>query len=60
MEMTLNEVNIKTSTRWKEKFQLFAFFVTEDKHTVCYRLELDSKFVPHSLPFQNPLNENLN
>ena len=51
MNMTLNDFKLITSTCWNEKYQHLTIDATKDKYTECYRLELNSLFVPVSSPF---------
>ena len=52
-DMTLNELNLLTSTWWNEKYQTLTIDMTEYKYTGRYRLGLNSIFVPDTTPFQN-------
>ena len=51
MNMTLNEFKLLTSTCWNEKYQPLTIDMTKDKFCGCYRLGLNSIFVPNSSPF---------
>ena len=52
MDMTLNEFNLLTSTCWNEEYLLpLTIDMTEDKYYGCYRLGLNSIFVPNTTPF---------
>ena len=51
MDMTLNEINLLTSTCWIEKYQPLAIDMTKDKNTGRYRLGLYSLFVANTEPF---------
>ena len=51
IDMTLNEFNLSTSTCWNEKYQLLRIDMTKDKFCGCYRLGLNSIFVPNTSPF---------
>ena len=51
MDMTLNEFKLLTSTCWNENHQPLSIDKTKDKYTGCYRLGLNSLFIPHTNPF---------
>ena len=51
MDMTLNEIKLLTSTCWNEKYQPLTIDMTKDKFCGCYRLGLNSMFVPNTPPF---------
>ena len=51
MDMTLHEFKYLTSPCWNEKYQPLTIDMTKDKHTSCYRLGLNSLFVPDKNPF---------
>ena len=51
MDMSLNELNLLTSTCWNEKYQPLTIDMTEDKHQGRYRLGVNSIFVADSSPF---------
>ena len=46
--MTLNEIKIITSICWNARYHPPTLY----KSTGCYRLGLNSFFVPHSCPFK--------
>ena len=45
----MNSKNL-TSSCWSEKYQPFTIDMKKDKYTGCYRLGLNSKFIPNSSP----------
>ena len=51
MDLTLNEYIYPTSICWNEKYQPLTIDMTEDKFCGCYRLGLNSIFVPDSSLF---------
>ena len=51
MDMTLDEFKYLTSICWNEQNQPLTFDMTKDKYCGCYRLGLNSIFVPNSSPF---------
>ena len=51
MDMTLNEIKLKTSTCWNKPYHPLTIDMTKDKFTGRCRLCLNSKFVPDSSPF---------
>ena len=51
MDMTLDEFKYLTSTCWNEKYQPLTIDMTKDKYQGCYRLGLNSIFVPDTTPF---------
>ena len=51
VNMTLNKFKLLTSTCWNEKYQHLTIDITKDKLTGCYRLKLNSLFVPVSSSF---------
>ena len=51
MDMTLDEFKYLTSTCWDKQYQPLTIDMTKDKFTGCYRLGLNSIFVPNSSPF---------
>ena len=51
MDMTLNEFKNLTSTCWNEKYIPLTIDMTKDRYQGCYRLGLNSIFVPNSSPF---------
>ena len=53
MDMTLNESKYLTSTCWKEKYQPLTIDMTKKEYDGCYRLGLNSIFVPDSSTFEN-------
>ena len=48
MDMTPDELKYLTSVCWDENYQPLIFDMTKDKFTGCYRLGLNSIFVPDS------------
>ena len=50
-DKTLNEFRFLTTTCWNEKYQHFTIDMTKDKFCGCYRLGLNSIFIPNSSPF---------
>ena len=51
MDMTLDEYKYLTSTCWNEQYQPLTIDMTKNRYTGCYRLGLNSIFVPNSSPF---------
>ena len=51
MHMTLNEFKNSTSFCWIEKHQPLTIHKIKDRYHGCYRLRLNSIFVPDSSPF---------
>ena len=51
MDMTLNKVKLLTCFCWIENFQPLTIDRTKKNNTVCYRLGLNSIFVPDSSLF---------
>ena len=51
MDITLNEFKELTSICWMQKYQPLTTDLTKDKYTGCYRIGLNSIFVPDSSPF---------
>ena len=52
MDMTLDEFKYLTSTCWHEKYQPLTIDMTKGRYKGCFRLGLNSIFVPDSSPFQ--------
>ena len=51
MDMTIDEFKYLTSTCWNQKYQPLTIDMTKDKYQGCYRLGLNSMFVPNTTPF---------
>ena len=51
MDMTFYEFKSLISICWNEKYQPLTIDLTKDKYTGCYRLGLNSIFVPDTSPF---------
>ena len=51
MDMTLNEFKLLTSTCWNKNYQPLTIDMTKDRYQGCYRLVLNSIFVPDTTPF---------
>ena len=53
MDMTLNEFKNLTITCWNAKYQPLTTDTTKDRYQGCYRLGLNSIFVPDSSVFES-------
>ena len=51
MDTTPNEFKNLTSTCWNEKYKPFTIDMTKDQYQGCYRLGLNSIFIPDISPF---------
>ena len=59
MNMTLNKIELKTSTCWNEKYQPLTIDMIRKEYTGRYRLGLSSLFVPDKNLFYYAKNEYL-
>ena len=53
MDMALNKFKNLTITCWNAKYQPPTIDMTKDRYQGCYRLELNSIFVPDSSVFES-------